>query len=289
MIAFGMKATLVCYQDEYFNYKRVVEDSANDGNEDENGLAIRTYEAAFCADMGATYELTVTMDRLSSGNTYHTDKQSTGSANSKSRSTNWWGVTNSNSLQMYGTHHNTTIHPPWKPWMKSYQMRSGGNGRRRSIYHKKSQTVKYVNRESCHQTAVFKAIPAGVFTCIGRLTSMTDENKNAPITSLYATHADTLKKASILSKKFQQFKIYMNRNSEEKKYRKKKEEEKNRRHDKCTIYFVIGHAQFWAIFHLARIVNRLTKKFKLTYLRFSMAYMRFTNLQEKFRGDLVAK
>eukprot|EP00957_Ditylum_brightwellii_P024309 1833029-Ditylum_brightwellii.AAC.1 len=70
---------------------------------------------------------------------------------------------------------------------------------------------------------------------------------------------------------------------------KKKEEEKNRRQDKQTIYFVIGHARFWAKFHIARIINHLAKKFKLTYLRFSMAYRHFTNLQEKFHGDLVAK
>eukprot|EP00957_Ditylum_brightwellii_P180397 13742030-Ditylum_brightwellii.AAC.1 len=36
-----------------------------------------------------------------------------------------------------------------------------------AVYHKKNQTIKYVNCESCHQTAVFKAIPAGVFTRMG--------------------------------------------------------------------------------------------------------------------------
>eukprot|EP00957_Ditylum_brightwellii_P045930 3484271-Ditylum_brightwellii.AAC.1 len=70
---------------------------------------------------------------------------------------------------------------------------------------------------------------------------------------------------------------------------KKKEEEKNRRQDKGTIYFVIGHTHFWAKFHRARIIQRLATKFKLTYLQFSMAYRRFTNLREKICGDLVAK
>eukprot|EP00957_Ditylum_brightwellii_P006263 474974-Ditylum_brightwellii.AAC.1 len=55
MIAFGMKATLICYKDEYFNYKGVVEESGIDGNEDENRLAIGGYESAFWADVGATY------------------------------------------------------------------------------------------------------------------------------------------------------------------------------------------------------------------------------------------
>ena len=34
MIAFGMKATLICYRDEYFNYKGVVEENGSDGDED---------------------------------------------------------------------------------------------------------------------------------------------------------------------------------------------------------------------------------------------------------------
>eukprot|EP00957_Ditylum_brightwellii_P186639 14210089-Ditylum_brightwellii.AAC.1 len=55
MIAFGMKATLVCYHSEYFNYKGVVGESVNDGDKNENKSAIRAYEAAFCADVGATY------------------------------------------------------------------------------------------------------------------------------------------------------------------------------------------------------------------------------------------
>eukprot|EP00957_Ditylum_brightwellii_P030754 2330090-Ditylum_brightwellii.AAC.1 len=54
-IAFGMKVTLVCYHNEYFTYKGVVEESMTDGDKDENGLAIRAYEAAFCADVEATY------------------------------------------------------------------------------------------------------------------------------------------------------------------------------------------------------------------------------------------
>eukprot|EP00957_Ditylum_brightwellii_P128004 9762024-Ditylum_brightwellii.AAC.1 len=70
---------------------------------------------------------------------------------------------------------------------------------------------------------------------------------------------------------------------------KKKVEEKNRRQDKRTIYFVIGHVRFWAKLHIAKIIKRLAKKLKVAYLRFSMAYRRFTNLQEKFCRDLVAK
>eukprot|EP00957_Ditylum_brightwellii_P053541 4057095-Ditylum_brightwellii.AAC.1 len=77
MIAFGMKAILVCYQDEYFNYKGVVEEGMNDGDEDENGLAIGAYEAAFCADVGATYVYEMNeniLNKLRFAGTYRDDR-----------------------------------------------------------------------------------------------------------------------------------------------------------------------------------------------------------------------
>eukprot|EP00957_Ditylum_brightwellii_P108870 8304507-Ditylum_brightwellii.AAC.1 len=57
MIAFGMKTTLVRYKDEYYNYKGVVEVGSEneEQSEDENGLAIGAYEAAFCADVSTAY------------------------------------------------------------------------------------------------------------------------------------------------------------------------------------------------------------------------------------------
>eukprot|EP00957_Ditylum_brightwellii_P139447 10627750-Ditylum_brightwellii.AAC.1 len=52
---FGMQTTLVCFQDQYYNYKGVVGGDEMEANEDDNGLAIGTYESAFCADISATY------------------------------------------------------------------------------------------------------------------------------------------------------------------------------------------------------------------------------------------
>eukprot|EP00957_Ditylum_brightwellii_P196839 14997488-Ditylum_brightwellii.AAC.1 len=80
----------------------------------------------------------------------------------------------------------------WKLWKKKDNLSF-------LVYHKKNQTIKYVNTESSHQAAVFKAILAGVFTCMGGLTSTTEEN-DMPIMSLYPTHADALKQANLLPK-----------------------------------------------------------------------------------------
>eukprot|EP00957_Ditylum_brightwellii_P003843 291853-Ditylum_brightwellii.AAC.1 len=45
MIAFGKKSTLICYRNEYFNYKGVVGEDRKGNDEDKNGLAIGAYEA----------------------------------------------------------------------------------------------------------------------------------------------------------------------------------------------------------------------------------------------------
>eukprot|EP00957_Ditylum_brightwellii_P014199 1069460-Ditylum_brightwellii.AAC.1 len=55
MVAFGMKTTLVQFQDNYYNYKGVVGNDTETTNKDDNGLAIGAYEAAFCVDAGATF------------------------------------------------------------------------------------------------------------------------------------------------------------------------------------------------------------------------------------------
>eukprot|EP00957_Ditylum_brightwellii_P039972 3026012-Ditylum_brightwellii.AAC.1 len=51
-----------------------------------------------------------------------------------------------------------------------------------SIYAKLNHTIKYVGNTSCHCPSVFKAIIAGAFTQLDRLTSISMENINQPIT-----------------------------------------------------------------------------------------------------------
>ena len=68
------------------------------------------------------------------------------------------------------------------------------------VYSKENQTIKYVNKESCHRQSVFKAVPAGVFTRLGRLTLLTKSNQNTPILDFYLLHHEALKKANLLPK-----------------------------------------------------------------------------------------
>eukprot|EP00957_Ditylum_brightwellii_P176167 13414064-Ditylum_brightwellii.AAC.1 len=55
MIAFGMKTTLVHFNDKYCNDKGVEDEAAEIEEEDNNGLEFGAYEVAFCADLRATF------------------------------------------------------------------------------------------------------------------------------------------------------------------------------------------------------------------------------------------
>eukprot|EP00957_Ditylum_brightwellii_P060369 4583604-Ditylum_brightwellii.AAC.1 len=50
-----MKTTLVRFQDKYYNYKGVVGNDMEETSDDDNGLAIGAFEAAFYADTGAMF------------------------------------------------------------------------------------------------------------------------------------------------------------------------------------------------------------------------------------------
>eukprot|EP00957_Ditylum_brightwellii_P092278 7025784-Ditylum_brightwellii.AAC.1 len=76
MIAFGMKTTLVQFQDKYYNYKGVVRNDTEKGSKDDNGLVIGAFEAAFCVDKEATfvYEMCENIiGKIKYAGTYHDD------------------------------------------------------------------------------------------------------------------------------------------------------------------------------------------------------------------------
>eukprot|EP00957_Ditylum_brightwellii_P151363 11526018-Ditylum_brightwellii.AAC.1 len=55
MSAFGMRMTLVHFQDCYYNYKGVVKEGTDNPNEVNNGLAIGAFKVKFCAGGGTTF------------------------------------------------------------------------------------------------------------------------------------------------------------------------------------------------------------------------------------------
>eukprot|EP00957_Ditylum_brightwellii_P048558 3684797-Ditylum_brightwellii.AAC.1 len=65
-----------CFLNIYYNYKGVVGNDTETTNDDDNGLAIGAYKAAFCADAGATfvYEMCKNiLDQMKYAGTYQDD------------------------------------------------------------------------------------------------------------------------------------------------------------------------------------------------------------------------
>eukprot|EP00957_Ditylum_brightwellii_P135155 10304681-Ditylum_brightwellii.AAC.1 len=98
---------------------------------------------------------------------------------------------------------------------------------------------------SCHQPAVFKAIPTGVFTRLGRLTSITMKNVNQPITELYPALMSALTTAGILPTKIPMLKELKAEEilCQQKKLDKTEEDNNN---NSRKINFVISNSWFWA-------------------------------------------
>jgi hypothetical protein len=56
------------------------------------------------------------------------------------------------------------------------------------IHVKPNQELKYLNNDSTHSKACFKAIPVGVQTRLAKLTSHQSSNKQLPLDELYPPH-----------------------------------------------------------------------------------------------------
>eukprot|EP00957_Ditylum_brightwellii_P201297 15325006-Ditylum_brightwellii.AAC.1 len=101
-----------------------------------------------------------------------------------------------------------------------------------------------------------KAVPAGVFTRLGRLTLLTECNKHSPILDLYLLHAEALEKEKLVPKSIPTKCDLYQQEDDRRRRQKKKEEEAEKWQDGRTCYFVIGHSRFWKRFNIVNIIQR---------------------------------
>ena len=63
------------------------------------------------------------------------------------------------------------------------------------VHQNKTQLLKYLNKESKHTKATFKATPNLLLNSLAKLTSITEENSNMSIKERYPDHANSLSRA----------------------------------------------------------------------------------------------
>ena len=67
------------------------------------------------------------------------------------------------------------------------------------VHLKENQALKYLNTDSQHTRATFKAILSGVIKRLSKLTNITEENENLTIDKICPKHAKALTKEKLIS------------------------------------------------------------------------------------------
>eukprot|EP00957_Ditylum_brightwellii_P052720 3996623-Ditylum_brightwellii.AAC.1 len=226
MIAFGIQTTLTRFKDRYFNYRGTAGEKENETDEDDNGLAIGSFEAAFCVDLCATYifemkercfhhtkfkgiyqdeGLVIFLGKLTQLDSAKWLKKFQNKVDVLGRgdffnfTTEIWTLGKEEEEEEVITNQ---IEQKWLDRVKivsnhafpflGMQMEWKDAMLTFSVYAKPNHTIKYVGNMSYHCHAGFKAIPAGIFTRLSQLTSSTMENINQPITRLRPAHTSAL-------------------------------------------------------------------------------------------------
>jgi hypothetical protein len=160
------------------------------------------------------------------------------------------------------------------------------------VHLKPNQQLKYLDKGSAHTNACFKAIPAGVFNRLTKLTYMDDTNADKSLEELYPNHFKALRKANLISAKVSTLREEMVKVKEKiankrDKPKTSEAELKKKREDlrKRTTFFCVGYSKAW-ITPIHKLIKEIKERFKLSWLRISMSYHRFSNVREIFQGGL---
>ena len=166
------------------------------------------------------------------------------------------------------------------------------------VHLKENQLLKYSNLGSNHSGVTFKATPQGVLRRLTGLTSITPKNQNMKLDKLYPGHADDLQKANLINSNFKfptlqesLAKIQeadTDPTQEESQPQDLAKQAKHSRDKARTTWFVIGYSKIWGL-PIVKRLEKLRKKYKLTWLRNQMVYSKFNNLGQKFNSNLIGK
>jgi hypothetical protein len=98
------------------------------------------------------------------------------------------------------------------------------------VHLKPNQQLKYLNKGSAHTNACFRAIPAGVYNSLTKLTSMDNANADKNLEEIYPDHFKALRNANLISDRVPTLREEMSKLEEKKKISKSKaNEDGNRR------------------------------------------------------------
>ena len=172
------------------------------------------------------------------------------------------------------------------------------------VHVKPNQQLKYLNLSSTHPFHVFKAVPNTIIKRLAQLTSLTTTNKNQTIDKLYPDHADALKTAGLNPKRYPTLIVAQEEirkaeranatrtvnpyDSQEEKDKKNGAARLKKRLKERTVWFCTAYSKFWDK-PISRKIHSLIKKYNLTWLRVTVSYHKYPNLNQMFQSDLKRK
>jgi GIY-YIG catalytic domain len=313
-VKFGMSSTLLTFIDKYYEY---------DGDKDpeEKGLTIGGYESAWLADLVGAYILANTQQHFNETKYYGLYRDDgigvfkgqwsyekivhwrnnfqkavnklAGGSYLQFTCNIWMPSPNSINLTEVMDNNVTAERKETFPYLDMELKWATNKKLSFQVHLKPNQQLKYLNKGSAHTNACFKAIPAGVYHRLTKLTSMDENNADKCLEDIYPEHFKALRRANLITNKIPTLREEMSRveeKLEQKRTKTREDESKKKREDlrKRSTFFCVGYSKAW-ITPIHKLIKEIKERFKLSWLRVSMSYHRFSNLREVFQGDLSKK
>ena len=313
MTRFGMTSTYLTFLDQYYEYD-------GDQDPDEKGLTIGGYESAWLADLVGAHILEEAQAHFVGTTRYHGMHRDDGLVVFKGKKkydevAQWMEefqtIVNDTAGGDYlqytcviwldervrqppnteGNDKVTVETGPAFPYLDMELFWARNSQLRFRVHLKPNQHLKYLNADSTHTRACFRAIPTGVCHRLAKLTTATRYNKHRSMDQLYPKHFQALDRAGLLTESnmgpiptLAQAQATLPQPSR----LTPRERSQRARDAKRTTYFCIGKSAAYKI-PIWKLINDLKAKHNLGWIRVSMSYHRFSNLRELFNGDLSGK
>jgi hypothetical protein len=225
MISFGMNSTLFTFQGRYYEYD-------GDGDEDDRGLTIDGYESAWLADLVGAYILDNTRhlfrDTLFDGfyrddgfavfkglksygqlsqwrKAFQDEVNRLAEGDYLQYSLSIW-LDSTKRITPCNTYNPQTsvVTDHWFPYLDmelywGYNPHTHAEPLQFRVHLKPNQQLKYLNRDSRHTTACFKAIPSGVCTRLAKLTTPLPQHEGKTLADLYPKHFQQLTQSGLVT------------------------------------------------------------------------------------------
>ena len=156
-----------------------------------------------------------------------------------------------------------------------------------SVFGRKGQQLKYVEKENTQTPVTIRVIPSGFMNPLAKITSQKPSLHYAKVDKVYPDHANSLCKAGLAPPNFLTIGDLCKMQDEKLDNDIKREPDVNRKKNRIVYFCFCLITLFSYIFPQDDHQDKMY--FNLSWLRVWMSYHRFDNFTELLNGDLATK